>query len=120
MQVIFDASGNQVHNQQLGIDVEDRSPEIHPNGLPLELTGESCIPGINADDVEGIFEEHAIKKEMDPSSCTHGTVYGVTDKVGNPALSVQSCRTRILVLGIMHAALANSTTCSHTKCTTML
>ena len=85
MQVIFNASGNQVHHEQLGIDVEDRSPEIHPQGVPIELSGDSCIPGINADDVEGIFEEHAIKKEIDPS-CTHGTVYGVTDKVGNLAL----------------------------------
>lgn len=85
LQVIFNASGNQVHIEQLGIDVEDRAPEIHPKGVPLELSGESCIPGINAGDVEGIFEEHAIRKEMDPS-CTHGTVYAVSDKVGNLAL----------------------------------
>lgn len=83
LQVIFHASGNQVHIEQLGIDVEDRAPEIHPEGVPLELSGESCIPGINAGDVEGIFEEHALRKEIDPS-CSHGTVYGVTDKVANP------------------------------------
>jgi hydrocephalus-inducing protein len=80
MQVIFNASGNQVHHERLAIDVEDRAPEVHPQGVLIDLAGESCIPGINTDDVEGIFEEHAIKKDID-LSCIHGTVYGVTDKV---------------------------------------
>jgi hypothetical protein len=87
IQVIFNASGNQLHHEQLAIDVEDRSPEIHPQGVLIELDGESCIPGINANDVEGIFEEHAIKKEID-LPCTHGTVYGVTDKVGTCTLEL--------------------------------
>jgi hydrocephalus-inducing protein len=53
---------------------------MHPKGCPLELVGESCIPGIDAEDFEGIFEEHAIEKEIDPSRA-HGTVYGTQDRV---------------------------------------
>lgn len=60
--------------------MEDRAPEIHPTGIPVDLIGESCIPGIIVDDIDGIFEEHSIRKEIDPYY-THGTQYGTTDKV---------------------------------------
>ena len=80
MQVVFNASGNQVHQEQFAIDVEDRDPDIHPTGIPVALIGESCIPGIIVDDVDGIFEEHSIRKEIDPYY-THSTQYGVAEKV---------------------------------------
>jgi hypothetical protein len=108
LQILFNASGNQLHQEILGIDVEDRSPEVHPKGIPVELVGESCIPGINAEDVEGIFEEHAIKKEID-HSCSHCTVYAKADKVGTTVLRM-TCRCMQWVIVRPHAWCVSWTT----------
>lgn len=53
--------------QDIAIDISDRPPSDHPQGIPYKLIGEACIPGINtiADDTVGsIFEEHLIVKQL--------------------------------------------------------
>ncbi|KAG8437289.1 hypothetical protein GDO86_008117 [Hymenochirus boettgeri] len=47
----------------LAIDISDRNPEDHPNGIPFQLVAESCIPGFVNDDFASIFEEHRIVKD---------------------------------------------------------
>ncbi|KAI3370851.1 hypothetical protein L3Q82_007368 [Scortum barcoo] len=44
-------------NQGLLIDISDRDPTDHPNGIPYRLLAEVCEPGI-ALDTASIFEEH--------------------------------------------------------------
>lgn len=76
----FSAAGSQVFAEMLGIDVQNRSYTDCPEGIPFELIGESCIPGIDCQRVEGIFEEHVIKKELDAFNCGNNE-YGMRDKV---------------------------------------
>lgn len=81
--VTFAAKGRQVFTQVLGVHVENRAFTDHPEGVPFELIGESCIPGIDCQRVEGIFEEHVIKKELDAFNCGNNE-YGMRDKVRRP------------------------------------
>ncbi len=37
-----------------------------PEGIPYELAGESVIPGIDASNIEAIFEEHTVVSRVDP------------------------------------------------------
>ncbi|XP_010776265.1 hydrocephalus-inducing protein homolog [Notothenia coriiceps] len=44
-------------NQDLLIDISDRDPLDHPDGIPYKLLAEVCKPGISLD-MASIFEEH--------------------------------------------------------------
>lgn len=53
--------------QDIAIDISDRPPTDHPQGIPYKLIGEACIPGITTitpDTVGSIFEEHLIVKQL--------------------------------------------------------
>ena len=80
LEVAFTAKGCQLFKEQLGIDVQHRSPSDHPQGIPFELCAESCVPGIVCDRPEAVFEEYTIVRELDsfaPRNCE----YGIKDKV---------------------------------------
>lgn len=49
----------------LAIDIIDRDPTDHPEGIPFEIAGEVCIPGIATDDYDSMFEEQAVVKKVD-------------------------------------------------------
>lgn len=66
VQVVFKAEGSATYTETLGIHITDRDFEDQPEGIPYEVTGESCIPGIITDDTAGIFEEHNICTSLDP------------------------------------------------------
>ncbi|KAG2469946.1 HYDIN protein, partial [Polypterus senegalus] len=53
----------------LAIDISDRDPEDHPNGIPYKLVTEGCVPGIIVHDIPSIFEEHRICKNIDLYQC---------------------------------------------------
>lgn len=55
--VTFSAQGSKFYNNTLAIDVANRDPNDHPEGLPFQLAAESSIPGINTTDLDSIFEE---------------------------------------------------------------
>lgn len=38
----------------------------HPEGFVYELAGESVVPGIDAQNMESIFEEHVLCSHLDP------------------------------------------------------
>ncbi|MEE6500185.1 hypothetical protein FKM82_003696, partial [Ascaphus truei] len=44
----------------LAIDISDRDPKDHPNGIPFRLVTDVCTPGFVTDDIGSIFEEHRI------------------------------------------------------------
>ncbi|KAJ7360563.1 hypothetical protein OS493_015667 [Desmophyllum pertusum] len=53
--------------EDIAIDISDRPPTDHPQGIPYKLIGEACIPGITTiahDTVGSIFEEHLIVKQL--------------------------------------------------------
>lgn len=80
MQVVCNAVGQQTFHETMGIDVEHRCSTDSPDGIPFILLAESCVPGIECNKAESIFEEHAIKKELDPFAPVNNE-YGVHDKV---------------------------------------
>ncbi|XP_029109509.1 hydrocephalus-inducing protein homolog isoform X1 [Scleropages formosus] len=53
----------------LAVDITDRDPTDHPNGIPCRLAAEVCMPGILHKDIASIFEEHHICKNSNLLSC---------------------------------------------------
>jgi hydrocephalus-inducing protein len=64
LQILFAAKGAEVYRQTLRIDLSNRDPRGSDAGMQYEIVGESCIPGINASDYDGIFEEQQIVREI--------------------------------------------------------
>jgi hydrocephalus-inducing protein len=82
MQVRFCATGQQTFSEKIHANIADRNPTASPDGIPFALTGESCVPGIDCDNVRGIFEEHTVRQQLDPLLSIHNE-YGIQDKVSN-------------------------------------
>lgn len=79
--VTFHADGSELSCETLAISIEHCDPSNHKNGVPLDITGESCIPGIAAMDFESIFEEQQIIHSLDMLSMYSGSVFCVEDRV---------------------------------------
>ncbi|XP_069510876.1 hydrocephalus-inducing protein homolog [Ambystoma mexicanum] len=56
--------------ETLAIEISDRDPDDHPNGIPYKLLAESCAPAFVTEDIASIFEEHRICKTMNLFQCT--------------------------------------------------
>lgn len=68
------------------VEVSDRDGADYPaGGVPYELGGEACVPGIAAEDFEGIFEEHLVVPALEPLLSTGkplpGGVFVVRERV---------------------------------------
>jgi hydrocephalus-inducing protein len=50
--VTFKAKDSKFYESTLAIDVANRDPSDQPEGIPLELSAESSIPGINTEDLD--------------------------------------------------------------------
>eukprot|EP00798_Chlamydomonas_sp_ICE-L_P006741 gene6741-3411_t len=77
--VVFNAEGDTVYSEKLGIS---RDYGDHPDGIPYEIVGESCIPGIDTTRMESIFEEHTIQSTLDPFNPINNE-YGLRERVFN-------------------------------------
>eukprot|EP00898_Chlorokybus_atmophyticus_P005824 jgi/Chlat1/6242/Chrsp44S05765 len=64
--IVFVAEKARTYVEVLGIDIAGRDPADHPGGIPYEIAGESCIPGLSASDLDGIFEEQRVVAALDP------------------------------------------------------
>lgn len=80
--VTFHANGNQGYLEAIKIDVSERDPSDHPEGIIYELAGESCIPGIDARNVDSIFEEYVVSPCLDPFKPT-SREFGKREEVFN-------------------------------------
>ncbi|EGR28756.1 hypothetical protein IMG5_169530, partial [Ichthyophthirius multifiliis] len=60
IEVQFTGNSQRLYVQKIAIDITCRDPEDQPKGILYELIGESCIPGINCENFETIFEEQII------------------------------------------------------------
>ena len=83
--VIFTAEGQQFCSANLAIDIQGRQPEDNPLGIPFDLVAESCIPGIETQDFDSIFEEQtvlpSINPDMNKQTVITSGIYGVMEKV---------------------------------------
>jgi len=68
IKVTFNAEGSKFYESCLGIDVSNRNYTEQPNGALYTLTAESCIPGINVEDLQSIFEEQTVLNSLDPGT----------------------------------------------------
>ena len=68
IKVTFEAEGAAFFEKNACIDISNRNFMEFPNGFMYQLVGESCIPGINSEDVQSIFEEQMVISSLDPSS----------------------------------------------------
>ena len=59
----FKAEGEAISKETLHISISGRDPK-DPRGTVFELSGESCIPGINVTEFETIFEEQAVERRL--------------------------------------------------------
>ena len=60
VEVTFIGSGAKLYEQKIGIHITARDPEDQPNGILYEVVAESCIPGINIENYDSIFEEQIV------------------------------------------------------------
>ncbi|XP_033625714.1 hydrocephalus-inducing protein homolog [Asterias rubens] len=69
-------------DEDLAIEITDRDPADHPQGIPYKILAEACSPGINLVDLASIFEEHRVVKNLSVFLNSHqleldgGGVYG--------------------------------------------
>lgn len=87
------AEGAREYRETLGLDISERPPADQPEGIPVQVAGESCIPGIDADNVAAIFEEHVVVGSLDPF---------------NPGNNEFATRERIFSFGAVLAALGGT------------
>ena len=83
--VIFNAEGQQFCSANLAIDIQGRQPDDEPLGIPFDLVAESCIPGIETNDFDNIFEEETVLQSLGPDisrqSIVSNGIYGIDEKV---------------------------------------
>ena len=58
--ITFNAEGSKLYQKTLAINISNRDPLDNPLGIPYDLAGESCIPGVNTWDFDMIFEEQTV------------------------------------------------------------
>ncbi|MCQ2815786.1 MAG: hypothetical protein MJ252_00825, partial [archaeon] len=85
IEVTFTAEGQQFCSANLAIDIQGREPEDNKLGIPFDLVAESCIPGIETQDFDSIFEEQTVLASISPDSSKRSFaasgVYGIEEKV---------------------------------------
>jgi Flagellar-associated PapD-like len=75
--ITFNAEGSKLYQKTIAINISNRDPLDNPLGIPYDLGGESCIPGVNTWDFDMIFEEQTVIPSL---SITH-TQKIITSKV---------------------------------------
>ena len=58
--VTFAGNSMKIYEQKLGIDILGRDPGEQADGLFYDVIAESCIPGINIENYDSIFEEQIV------------------------------------------------------------
>ena len=61
------------------IDIKHRDYDDNPTGIPFELAGESCMPSINTDDYNQVFEEQEVLGQLDPFGANKN-IFGVQER----------------------------------------
>lgn len=87
IEVTFNGKGQQLYEQKLAIDIENRNPDDEPKGIIYEVIAESCIPGINTQRFDSIFEEQLVLPSQQHSTSVmkevKSNVFFVEERVFN-------------------------------------
>ena len=67
--ITFNAEGSKLYQKTIAINISNRDPNDNASGIPYDLAGESCIPGVNTWDFDMIFEEQTVVPSL---AITHG------------------------------------------------
>ena len=121
--VTFKAEAERTFCEILGINIQGRDPSDCPGGIPYEIKGESCIPGIETQDVQSIFEEHLVIASLDhfapvayeSSNNSRTFNYSIVDKQFNFGPVVASLEAGDAEVEEMHKAVANLKITNPTK-----
>ncbi|KAJ0401033.1 hypothetical protein P43SY_009913 [Pythium insidiosum] len=109
LDVTFQPKDCDVYRELLHVDITGRSTvdAAAENALVYELVGESCFPGINASDVESIFEEQIVVRSLGPDAAMTSNS-GATAAATASLLSLQTVvyaeREKVFSFGAMIAA----------------
>ena len=74
IKVTFKGIGQKLFEQKLGLHISRRDTKDQPKGIIYEVVGESCIPGINTEGFESIFEEQIVVPSLINSQNLHEKV----------------------------------------------
>ena len=81
----FVGEGHKFYQNVLSIDISGRQPDDNPFGIPFDLVGESCIPGIETKDYDNIFEEQTVMpslhSEINKLHIINSSIYSIEEKV---------------------------------------
>lgn len=80
IQVHFAAEGAQFYEKALAIDISGRDYNDQPEGIRFDLSAESCIPGINVDDLDALFEEQTVIPSLG-HSINASSLYAIQERV---------------------------------------
>jgi hydrocephalus-inducing protein len=85
IKIHFTAEGAQFYEKALAIDISGRDFSDQPNGIKFDVSAESCIPGINTEDLDAVFEEQTVIPSLDPSVNTQSVItsslYAIQERV---------------------------------------
>lgn len=85
LDIAFVAEGHQFYQSVLCFDILGRNPDDNPLGIPFDLIGESCIPGIETTDYDNIFEEQTVLPSLNPEinkqHVINSSIFSLEDKV---------------------------------------
>lgn len=85
VEINFAGLGQKNFEQKIAIDITGRDPADQPSGILYEVVSESCIPGINTDNYESIFEEQVVMQSQSSSnnitSLINSNVFFIEEKI---------------------------------------
>jgi len=85
IKVHFTAEGAKFYEKSLAIDISGRDISDQPEGIKFDISAESCIPGINSEDLDSVFEEQTVIPSLDPSVNTQSVItsslYAIQERV---------------------------------------
>ncbi|XP_063716545.1 hydrocephalus-inducing protein homolog isoform X4 [Symsagittifera roscoffensis] len=51
-------------DEEFAIDISDREPMDHPEGVPYHIVADAVVPGFSTEDTQSIFEEHLLCQSL--------------------------------------------------------
>ena len=82
--VTFVGNGMKLYEKKLGIDILGRETGDSPDGLYYDVIAESCIPGINTENYDSIFEEQIVVPSLisgqNIAPLLNSNVYSIEEK----------------------------------------
>ena len=85
IKIHFEAEGAKFYENPLAIDISGCDTSDQSEGIKFDISAESCIPGINTEDLDAVFEEQTVIPSLDPSVNTQSVItsslYAIQEKV---------------------------------------